>query len=243
MNKSFPIVSLVLALSSFSTLAADTHCNVKQYEMGLRYQQQSAEIMALQLQTYKFAQQQLNENLTQRETNRKSAIIIDLDETVLDNTPLLVKDLKKCHDYTEWDTWGDWEKNGEPSLIPGAKDFLNFVNNQHITIFYVSDRSQENKQATINTLNRLGLPQVNSDHVLLANKSKQLRREDISHQFQVIMLLGDSLADFAAEFKTKKPTSEQRKLVEQQRQKFGTQWIIMPNSSYGSWSHSKLKSE
>ncbi|WP_181320887.1 hypothetical protein [Photobacterium phosphoreum] len=54
--------------------------------------------MALQLQAYKFAQQQLNENLTQRETNRKSAIIIDLDETVFDNTPLLVKDLKKCRD-------------------------------------------------------------------------------------------------------------------------------------------------
>ncbi|WP_202906642.1 5'-nucleotidase, lipoprotein e(P4) family [Photobacterium aquimaris] len=213
MRNSFSIASLLLVLSSSSAFAADTHCNVKQYEMGLRYQQQSAEIMALQLQTYKFAQQQLNENLTQIKTNKKKAIIIDLDETVLDNTPLLVKDLNKCHDYTEWDTWGDWEKNGKPHLIPGAKDFLNFVTNQHITIFYVSDRSQANKQATIHTLNRLGLPQVNSDHVLLANKSKQLRREDINRQYQVIMLLGDSLADFAAEFKTKKPTTEQRKLV------------------------------
>ncbi|SMY33408.1 5'-nucleotidase, lipoprotein e(P4) family [Photobacterium andalusiense] len=243
MRNSFSIASLLFVLSSSSAFAADPHCNVKQYEMGLRYQQQSAEIMALQLQTYKFAQQQLNENLTQIKTNKKKAIIIDLDETVLDNTPLLVKDLSKCHDYTEWDTWGDWEKNGKPHLIPGAKDFLNFVNNQHITIFYVSDRSQTNKQATINTLNRFDLPQVDSDHVLLANKSKQLRREDINQQYQVIMLLGDSLADFAAEFKTHKPTTEQRKLVVQQQQQFGTQWIVMPNSSYGSWSQSQLKSE
>ncbi|SMY31668.1 Lipoprotein E precursor [Photobacterium malacitanum] len=243
MRNSFSIASLLLVLSSSSAFAADTHCNVKHYEMGLRYQQQSAEIMALQLQTYKFAQQQLNENLTQIKTNKKKAIIIDLDETVLDNTPLLVKDLNKCHDYTEWDTWADWEKNGKPHLIPGAKDFLNFVNNQHVAIFYVSDRSQVNKQATINTLNRLGLPQVNSDHVLLANKSKQLRREDINRQYQVIMLLGDSLADFAAEFKTPKPTTEQRKLVVQQQHHFGTQWIVMPNSSYGSWSQSQLKSE
>ncbi|PSV18641.1 5'-nucleotidase, lipoprotein e(P4) family [Photobacterium kishitanii] len=242
MNIKFSLIALLLPVVSASTFAADTACNIKQYEMGLRYQQQSAEIMALQLQTYKFAQQQLNENLTRIETKKKKAIIIDLDETVLDNTPLLVKDLNKCHDYTQWDTWGDWEKNGKPNLIPGAKDFLNFVDKQHIAIFYVSDRSQENKQSTIKTLASLHLPQVNNNHILLANKSKQLRREDINQHYQVIMLLGDSLADFAAEFKTKKPTAEQRQLVEQHQQMFGTQWIIMPNSSYGSWSQSQLKS-
>ncbi len=43
--------------------------------MGLRYQQQSAEIMALQLQTYKFAQQQLNENLTRIETKKKRLLL------------------------------------------------------------------------------------------------------------------------------------------------------------------------
>ncbi|WP_216820972.1 hypothetical protein [Photobacterium kishitanii] len=71
MNIKFSLIALLLPVVSASTFAADTACNIKQYEMGLRYQQQSAEIMALQLQTYKFAQQQLNENLTRIETKKK----------------------------------------------------------------------------------------------------------------------------------------------------------------------------
>lgn len=71
--------------------------------MGLRYQQQSAEIMTLQLQTSKFAQQQLNENLTRIKTKKKSYYYRS-SETVFDNTPLLAKHLNKCHDYTEWNT-------------------------------------------------------------------------------------------------------------------------------------------
>ncbi|WP_060997542.1 hypothetical protein [Photobacterium aquimaris] len=72
MRNSFSIASLLFVLSCSSVFAADTHYNIKQYEMGLRNLQHSAEIMALQLQTYKSAQQQLNENLTPIKTNKKS---------------------------------------------------------------------------------------------------------------------------------------------------------------------------
>lgn len=75
--------------------------------MGLRYLQHSAEIMALQLQTYKSAQQQLNENLTQIKTNKKKPLLSTLTKRYLNNTPLLVKNLNKCHNYTEWNTWRD----------------------------------------------------------------------------------------------------------------------------------------
>jgi predicted secreted acid phosphatase len=38
-------------------------CEPKAYEMALRYQQKSAEIVALQLQTYRFATERFNEKL------------------------------------------------------------------------------------------------------------------------------------------------------------------------------------
>lgn len=46
----------------------------------------------------------------------------------------------------------DWEKQGKPGLIPGAKAFLDHVNQSNVRIYYVSDRMQENKADTLRTL-------------------------------------------------------------------------------------------
>ena len=94
-------------------------------------------------------------------------------------------------------------KTGKPGLIPGAKAFLEHVNQSKVRIYYVSDRMQENKADTINTLKSLGLPQVSDDSVLLDTVSKEERRHSILKKQQIIMLFGDSLPDFAVQFKTK----------------------------------------
>lgn len=103
-------------------------------------------------------------------------------------------------------------------------------------IYYVSDRMQENKADTIKTLNSLGLPQVSDDSVLLDTVSKEERRQSILKKQQIIMLFGDSLPDFAAQFKNKKPSEQQRELVEVSAEHFGNDWIVLPNAAYGSWS-------
>jgi 5'-nucleotidase (lipoprotein e(P4) family) len=239
------IKSLMLALPvlSASAVAADPElCEPKAYEMALRYQQKSAEIMALQLQTYRFATERFNEKVKRLKAPEKYAVVMDLDETVLDNTPLLARDTEQCHDFTKWDTWEDWEKRGKPGLIPGAKDFLEHVNKQHVRIYYVSDRTNKNKTDTLNTLKSLGLPQVSENNVLLDTVSKEDRRRSILKKQQIIMLFGDSLPDFAVRFKNKKPTGEQRELVEASKQHFGNDWIVLPNASYGSWSKATLDS-
>jgi predicted secreted acid phosphatase len=81
---------LLLALPVFSTTAMAANrdlCEPKAYEMALRYQQKSAEIMALQMQTYRFATERFNEKLKDLKTPENYAVVMDLDETVLDNTP------------------------------------------------------------------------------------------------------------------------------------------------------------
>lgn len=237
------ILLLVLPVLSVSAVAAgEQPCEPKAYEMALRYQQQSAEIMALQLQTYRFATEHFNNKIQGITSPEKYAVVLDLDETVLDNTPLLVRDVEHCHDYTKWDTWSDWEKQGHPGLIPGAKAFLENVNHHNVHIYYVSDRTQENKKDTINTLKSLGLPQVSESSILLDTAPKEARRQTILQNQQIMMLFGDSLPDFAVQFKNKETAGEQRKRVESSAQHFGDDWIVLPNAAYGSWSKADLNS-
>ncbi|WP_050764777.1 HAD family acid phosphatase [Photobacterium sp. SKA34] len=80
---------------------------------------------------------------------------------------------------------------------------------------------------------RIRLKQRN---VLLDEVSKEKRRQHIRQTSKIIMLFGDSLADFASPFKTKKTTEKQRELVKENKFHFGDDWIILPNASYGTWS-------
>ncbi|MFI8417112.1 5'-nucleotidase, lipoprotein e(P4) family [Serratia sp. NPDC078593] len=245
MTKTARLSALLIAtlpLLSFSSFATEksTLCAPQKYEMALRFQQQSAEIMALQLQTYNIAQQRFQQLLTTEKFEKKPAIVLDLDETVIDNSPLLVRDIQRCHDYTNWDTWGAWEEKGQPKLIPGAKAFLEHVNQQQVKIFYVSDRFQKNKAHTLTTLKSLGLPQVDENSVLLDSDSKEVRRQNIKKEYQIIMLFGDSLPDFSPAFNSKNAVAEQRKQVAKHQAHLGKDWFVLPNASYGAWSQAKL---
>lgn len=218
---------------------AKTLCAQEAYAMGLRYQQ-SAEVEALQRQAYALATLRLDQAVAKHGPDAKLAIITDLDETAIDNSPLLVRDMQACHDYTTWDTWKAWERDGNPRLIPGAGDFLAHADRQGVRIFYVSDRYDENKASTVATLKKLGLPQVEERSVLLLGPPKQDRRAAVAADFTVIMLLGDQLADFSEAFGSKVPLREQHDLVGKNAASFGTDWIVLPNSTYGTWRKAKL---
>ena len=147
MKKHITTLLLSLLFISTSTLAVNDSdvCQATQNATALSYQQQSAEVTALQLQTYAFATERFKQIMQADKSAKKMAVVLDLDETVIDNSPLLVRDMNNCHDYTSWDTWSDWEQKGHPTLIPGAKAFLDYVNSQNVNIFYVSDRLQKIK--------------------------------------------------------------------------------------------------
>ena len=215
-------------------------CSVAAHAMGLRYQQQSAEVRALQRQSWALATYRLKDILEKPHEGKSLAIITDLDETVIDNSALLVRDFKACHDYTSWDTWGDWEKEGKPTLIPGAKAFLDYASDHDVTIYYISDRLEENHSYTMETLKALGLPQVDKEHVLLLGPPKQARRASVEKDHQVIMQLGDTLHDFSEDF-AKRSLSDEYQAVEDNAERFGSDWIVLPNTTYGNWSDATLE--
>ncbi|WAJ36448.1 5'-nucleotidase, lipoprotein e(P4) family [Pseudomonas sp. GOM7] len=237
-------LGLAISLLSLASVQADEaakpDCPVAEFTMGLRFQQQSAEIQALQLQAYNIATEKLDKAVAAAKDPSKLAIVTDLDETVIDNSALLARDLSNCHQYDAWDTWLPWEREGTPALIPGSKQFLEHADKLGVTIRYISDRSDEQKSYTLATLKKLGLPQVSADSVLLLGPPKVERRALVSADHQIVLLLGDTLHDFDARFR-KTPLDAQRKTVAEEAGKWGTEWIVFPNAGYGTWSKAQLK--
>lgn len=244
-NKFFITLStffLGLSLSVPASANTQSDCPIGQYQMALKYQQGSPEIQALQQQSYALATLRIQQYLDKHpQMTKPLAVVTDLDETVLDNSALLARDTLACHDWSTWDTWSSWEKYGSPTLIAGSLDFFNFVNQKGIKIFYISDRSDENKTATLATLKQIKLPQVNADQVLLLGLDKQKRREKITDQgYEIIMLLGDTLHDFSNDFNSKQTKAEGISALERNKAHLGTDWIFLPNASYGSWHKNTL---
>ena len=218
--------------------AESEKCAVQEHAMGLRWQQQSAEAQALQSQTYRIATERLEEKV-KHATSENLAIITDLDETAIDNTELLARDMSACHDYSVWDTWGHWERKGSPSAIPGATGFFHAADQLGVSIYYLSDRTEENLDATIASLKGLGFPQVSRERVMLLGPSKEERRSKIQANNEVILQLGDTLHDFAGDY-ADAGVEQQRQLVEQDAGHFGDDWFILPNPTYGSWEDAEL---
>ena len=239
---SLAIATLSLAAPALAQDAAPAAaCPVQEFAMGLRYQQQSAEVRALQLQAYALARANLQAAIAKAGDPSKLAVVSDLDETAIDNSALLVRDMLACHVYDSWDTWGDWELRGKPRPIPGALEFFDFADKAGVAIYYISDRfgEPENKAATIATLKELGFPQVSDDHVLLYGTSKAERRAVVSKDHQIVLLLGDTLHDFDGVFR-KAPTDVKRAEVDKNAAHFGADWIVFPNATYGDWSTAPL---
>ncbi|CAM3226670.1 5'-nucleotidase, lipoprotein e(P4) family [Paracoccus nototheniae] len=227
-------------LAAPAAMAQETgDCPVAQFTMGLRYQQQSAEVRALQLQAYNLATLRLDQAVEGVEDPSTLAVVTDLDETVIDNSALLARDLADCHMYDAWDTWLPWERDGIPAMIPGAMEFLTHADELGVTIRYVSDRSDEQKTDTVATLMALGLPQVSDASVLLLGPPKVERREIVSADHQIVLLLGDTLHDFDGRFR-KTPLEDQRATVTEESAKWGAEWIVFPNAGYGTWSEAPL---
>lgn len=214
-------------------------CPVRDFTMGLRFQQQSAEVRALQRQAYTLATLRLDAAVAAAPDPAKLAVVTDVDETVIDNSALLARDLAACHTYDAWDTWLPWEREGNPTLLPGAKEFFDHANSLGVAIYYISDRADEQKDFTLKTLAALGLPQVDAAHVLLLGPPKVERRAVVAKDHQIVLLLGDTLHDFDARFR-KTPLNKQIATVEAEKAKWGTEWIVFPNAAYGTWSKAPL---
>lgn len=207
--------------------------------MAIRYQQRSAEVKALQRQCYALATLRLRAAVEANGgTGAGLAVVSDIDETILDNTAVMAHAMTLEH-HNNIETWKLWEREGMPHLIPGAADFLAMADGLGVTIFYLSDRFDENKLATIATLSRLGLPQVSAAQVQLFGPPKAERRAAIEKDHRIVLQLGDTLHDFHGAF-ADVTLDEQHRLAEDHADRFGDDWIVFPNAAHGTWMEAEL---
>jgi 5'-nucleotidase (lipoprotein e(P4) family) len=105
-----------------------------------------------------------------------------------------------------------------------------------VEIYYISNRSVEQLPATIKNLKKFGFPFADESHVLLKNSTsdKEPRRQKVKENHQIIMLLGDNLADFSSLF-YRQNTTRRNALVDSLKILFGKRFVVFPNPMYGDW--------
>ena len=219
------------------------------------WMQRSVEYRALAEQTYRAAADKLDGALKAKNWDAlvpeergnaakglKPAVVLDVDETVLDNSPYqarLVRDGKE-YDEVTWDAWVA-EKKARP--VPGVVDFARAATAKGVTLLYISNRAVHLKDATIANLKAAGLP-VADDSVFLGlgtfvkdceqnGSEKNCRRRLAGQKYRVLMQFGDQIGDFVQVVAN---TPEGRDaLYQQYHDWFGERWWMLPNPSYGSW--------
>lgn len=212
--------------------------------MGLLWMRTSAEYRALAYQGYNVAMNAVKMAVTDPSHQRKPlAIVLDADETVVDNTKLMGESIVNGNGRFDAPWWRQAVHQGKSQAMPGAVEFLNEVHKQGVEIFYVSNRyAPVNLDVTIQNFKELGFPSVDKDHVLLFEKDsdKQPRFDMIAKKYYVVVYMGDNAGDFPIGTKGK-TLAERNAIIDNHKEDFGTTFVIFPNPAYGSWVSSLAK--
>lgn len=229
----FLMVSFLLTASVGCTKRNPENYN-KEALLATLFHQQAAEMKALSYQAYNLAKRQLDEALLENENPGSLAIVLDLDETVLDNSPHQAECIIKNFNYPTG--WAEWCQKAEAPALPGAVAFLKKAVDYGVQVFYISNRNDSLRDVTKENFVKEEIPLQSEDHLLLktTESGKENRRQTISQQYKIIMLIGDNLSDFHQVFD--KQTVEQRAaLTDSLQSEFGSRFIVLPNAMYGDW--------
>lgn len=203
--------------------------------------QNSAEYEVLCRQSYNHAAFLLNQNIRSAKGSKPLAIITDIDETILDNSPYQAAMIKYDFDYPKH--WNYWCSKSEAKEIPGALEFLKIAHKKKVRIFYVSNRSEILLKETILNLQKIGFPSVSKETVLLRTKSdpdKEDRRSKIMENYKVILFIGDKMSDLIEIFDNKS-TEDRNILAKDLSDLISKKFIIIPNPMYGDWEQAVYK--
>jgi 5'-nucleotidase (lipoprotein e(P4) family) len=231
---------LSLSIFNYHAAASPIIAPVKKHQdpntMSVLWFQTSGEAKALYYQGYSIGKWRLDEILADRPQNMglKPAIVLDIDETILDNSPCLALNVKAGKAFPA--NWNKWVNQAIAKPVPGAIEFLKYANSKGVEIYYISNRNESQKKATIRNLKQVGAPMADSKHVLLQQieeKGKEARRMQVARTHEIVLLFGDNLGDFNG-FDHLTP-AQRVKAVDKQKEDFGKKLIVFPNPMYGDW--------
>lgn len=203
--------------------------------MAVLWFQRAAEARALYFQAYNIARERLDTALAQRQGEEKLAVIMDIDETILDNSPLEADLIKTGKTFSE-KSWREWVSQCQARALPGAQPFLAYAASNNVEVFYVSNRNATDFDDTARNLQAQHFPMVDAEHLLLqqAHEGKEPRRQELGRKYNIVLLMGDNLGDFTDVF-DRQNSDVRSNLADENREKFGRLCIVLPNPMYGTW--------
>jgi acid phosphatase len=168
-----------------------------------------------------------------------TAVILDIDETILDNSGYQAWMALKGTTFDP-KTWNAYVNTVTSLPIPGALEFAQYADSKGVKVFYVTNRTAEEEPATRKNLEKFGFPMGgNADTMLMTRKqpdwgsAKGTRRAHVARNYRVLLNVGDNFGDFVDEYRGNE--AERLKVLEQHKDRWGREWIMIANPSYGSF--------
>lgn len=231
-------ITLILLLNLFSCATPTTKSEnlvslSHESIMATNWYQTSGEARALYYQGYQLASLNFLNTLSKK-TNKPKAVVVDIDETILDNSPYQAKIIQTKSGYPQH--WEEWINASKAEALPGSLDFLKLVDSKKVEVFYISNRKLKDRRITFELLKKLKFPVKSEEQILVQTDSsdKSDRRNNVASRYEIVILVGDNLNDFTGLFENK-TNDEKKLLVDGMKDEFGRRFIILPNPLYGDW--------
>ncbi len=172
--------------------------------------------------------------------SKPPAVILDVDETALDNSESEERNVVEGASYNEA-RWADWCNERRATPIPGALEFTRAAAATGVAVFYVTNRDRALEQATRDNLAKYGFPLDPARDTVLtraerpewSSSDKSSRRAMVAQDFRILLLIGDDFGDFVAG--ARGTLAARRALDQANAAMWGVKWIALPNPLYGSW--------
>ncbi|MBL8069480.1 MAG: hypothetical protein JNM35_00150 [Nitrospira sp.] len=218
---------------------------------SLLWMHTSAEYHVLSVMTYRQAGDALDRALIDRRSTASleqtgdfqhlpPAVILDLDETVLDNSPFEARLMAQRTTFNQ-PMWEQWVQEASAQAMPGALEFIAEARKKGVTVFFVSNRRAHQESSTRRNLEKLGIPlPTDLDTLLLEGEppfrwppNKSNRRRYLAERYRILLLIGDDLGDFVDGARDK--PGHRIALAGQHDHRWGRSWFLLPNPMYGTW--------
>jgi 5'-nucleotidase (lipoprotein e(P4) family) len=221
-------------ISKFQTAPACTE--TAELANGIHWYRDSAEMKAIYLETYRAASEVVREAAQTRKPGTW-AVVLDIDETVLDNSEYQQDITAKGVAYSN-PSFLNWVKQQRAPLLPGAGEFVRAVKERwHGKVAFVTN---QNPAQCLETIRRLQTLQISYDRLKCDEEGthdKNKRFDEIKNgsdgkngnprepRLDIVLFVGDNIRDF--------PDLNQRSPGDSNS--FGTRYFVLPNPMYGSW--------
>ena len=173
-------------------------------------------------------------------SGKPPAVILDIDQTVLDNIAYQARLIENGKYYPDgWDAWCMEEK---AYYIPGVEQFLALATSLGVEVFFVTNRTANLEEATRNNLEKLGFSfSTKLDQLLMKGEKpewtsdKTSRRQLIADDYRIVMMIGDNFGDFVSLDVNRSSTEQRNNAAKAYNEMWGHSWFMLANPTYGDW--------